>query len=212
MTHKSAAAGIEVDVTCRTPGEYLYYQPIRQPTISGNRHEDTFQLLHSTYFDLCHNDRTAIRIAGGRNFSGIRVVLREIEDGVLALRNELNLSGTVTSVDTRAMLDTAAKLENLADHLDFDVRQWLNRERPSYSTAALQASDRFVQRAKLLHRALQAYPTAAELKKSTGDLAEEFRVIYQYLGRCNTEHRDHLRLLSEDISQAIYELRVPLQI
>ena len=51
-----------------------------------------------------------------------RVILREIEDGILSLRNELNLAGTVTSIDTRAMLDTAAGLENLADHLDFDVR------------------------------------------------------------------------------------------
>lgn len=141
-----------------------------------------------------------------------RVVLREIEDGIVALRNELNLAGTVTSVDTRAMIPTAAALDNLADQLNFDVRQWLNRERPSYRNAALQASARFVQRTQRLHRMLQSRPTANELKRETSDLAEEFRTIYQYLGRCNTEHRDHLRLLSEDISQAIYELRVPLQL
>jgi hypothetical protein len=59
---------------------------------------------------------------------------------------------------------------------------------------------------------LEQRPTAAELKKETADLIEEWRVIYQFLGRCNTQHREHLRLLSQDISQAIYELRAPLQI
>ena len=141
-----------------------------------------------------------------------RIVLREIEDGIVAIRNELNLSGTVTSIDTRAMIPTAANLENLADHLDFDVKQWLNRERPTYRGAALEASRRFVQRSQRIHRMLQSRPTASQLKSEISDLAEEFRAIYQYLGRCNTEHRSHLRVLSQDISRTIYDLRAPLQL
>lgn len=140
-----------------------------------------------------------------------RVVLREIEDGVVALRNELNLAGSVTSIDTRKLTITAARLENLADYLDAEVRQWLNRERPTYSNQVLTASTRFVRRAQQIHRMLPAHPTANQLKQETSDLNEEFRALYQYLGRCNTEHRDHLRILSEDIAQAIYELRAPLQ-
>ncbi|MCP4170092.1 MAG: hypothetical protein GY758_04880 [Fuerstiella sp.] len=141
-----------------------------------------------------------------------KVVLREIEDGILALRNELNLAGTVTSIDTRAMIPTAANLELLADHLDLDVRQWLSRNRQSYRTQALQASTRFVQRAQRIHRLLQSRPTGNELKQETSDLVEEWRTIYNYLGRCNTEHRQHLLTLSRDISEAIYNLREPLQL
>jgi hypothetical protein len=140
-----------------------------------------------------------------------RVVLREIEDGIVSLRNELNLAGTVTTIDTRAMIPTAASLENLADHLYFDIRQWLDRERPSYRNEAMLAGQRFLQRTQRIHRMLQSRPTATEVKKEVGDLSEEFRTIYQYLGRCNTEHRVHLRNLSEDISQEIYKLRAPLQ-
>ncbi len=141
-----------------------------------------------------------------------RVVLREIEDGIVALRNELNLAGTVTSIDTRAMLPTAAALENLAEHLDYDVKAWLYQDRQSFSTSALQASSRFVQRTARIHRMLESRPTANELKKETSDLIEDWRLIYGYLGRCNTSHRAHLRDLSQDISQVIYELRAPLQL
>lgn len=141
-----------------------------------------------------------------------RVVLREIEDGIVALRNELNIAGTISTLDTRAMIPMAAALENLADHMDLDVRQWLNRDRPNFSSQALAASDKFLKRTIRIHRMLQSQPRAALLKQETSDLVEEWRSLYAYLGRCNTEHREHLRVLSGDISQAIYELRVPLQL
>ncbi len=140
-----------------------------------------------------------------------RVVLREIEDGIVSLRNELNLAGTVTSIDTRAMLPTAASLENLAEHLNYDVKAWLYQARPTISSQVQQASDRFVKRTARIHRMLESRPTANELKKETSDLIAEWRTIYEFLGRCNTHHRDHLRDLSLEIGQAIYDLRAPLQ-
>ena len=84
-----------------------------------------------------------------------RVVLREIEDGIVALRNELNIAGTVSTLDTRAMIPMAAALENLADHMDYDVRQWLTRDRQSFSTQALEASSKFVKRTERIHGMLQ---------------------------------------------------------
>ena len=141
-----------------------------------------------------------------------KVVLREIEDGVLALRNELNLSGTVTTVDTRALTPTAASLELYAEHLELDVKQWLSRERPAFSSAALQAAAKFKQRAAGIHRMLQARPSTNQLKTEISDLSEEFRLIYQYLGQCRTADREHMRNLALDIGQAINTLRAPLQI
>jgi len=139
-----------------------------------------------------------------------RVVLREIEDGILALRNELNIAGNVSTIDTRAMIPTAASLENLADHLDYDIRQWLSRDRQSFSAAALDSSKRFMNRTRRIHNMLQSRPTAAELKKEASDLVEEWRTVYEYISRCRTDHREHLRVLSGDISETIYRLRVPL--
>ena len=140
-----------------------------------------------------------------------KVVLREIEDGILALRNELNIAGTVTSIDTRAMLPTAAALENLSDSLDYDIQQWMKRDPQSFRNQLMQASLKFLQRSQRLHRMLNARPTAAELQRETNDLFEEWRTLYAFLGRCNTEHRAHLLVLSRDISEAIYNLRAPLQ-
>ncbi|MEZ6126708.1 MAG: hypothetical protein R3C49_26605 [Planctomycetaceae bacterium] len=173
------------------------------------------------------NDRTLIECYGYveeygavfiRDFEQLRsstgkVVLREIEDGILALRNELNLAGTVNTIDTPAMRPAAAALANLADQLDFDVQQWLARDRQAtYRSQALQASISFVKRAQRLQSMLQVRPTAAEVKAEINTLVEDWKNVYQYLGRCNTEHRDHLRILAQEISQKIFELRAPLQL
>lgn len=152
-----------------------------------------------------------------RTFSSLKsrtgqVVLREIEDGIVALRNELNLAGTISSIDTRRLIPVAAALENLADELSLDVRRWLTRERPSYSRAAMDDMQRFLQRTSRLHNQMQFRPTTQELQREMSDLVQEWRNVYQYLGRCNTEHRSRLKRLSTEISQAIFELRTPLQL
>lgn len=141
-----------------------------------------------------------------------QIVLREIEDGIVGLRNELNLSGTVSTIDTRRLIPIAATLELLADELDQDVRQWLNRERPSYAVAAMDDVQRFVQRSTRLHSQMQYHPTSQELQREMTDLVQEWRNVYGHLGRCRTEHRDRLKRLSTEISQAIFELRTPLQL
>lgn len=141
-----------------------------------------------------------------------QVVLREIEDGIVGLRNELNLSGTVSTIDTRRLIPIAATLETLADELSLDVRQWLNRERPSYAGVAMDDVQRFVQRSSRLHSQMQYRPTSQELQREMSDLVQEWRNVYQHLGKCRTEHRDRLIRLSAEISQAIFELRTPLQL
>lgn len=146
-----------------------------------------------------------------RSSSG-RVVLREIEDGMQALRTELNIAGTVDSVDVRSLIKTAARLEVLADHLEMDVTQWLNYERPSFASQAAQASDRFVQQAQRLHRALQSRPTAAELKREVESLYVEFERIYGYLGRCRTEDRAHLKSIAYEIGAELNRIRTPLNL
>jgi hypothetical protein len=176
-----------------------------------NRREDERALLNC-YQYVEEYGAAFVRAFEPLRSSAGRVVLREIEDGIVALRNELNIAGTVSTLDTRAMIPMAAALENLADHMDYDVRQWLTRDRQSFSTQALEASSKFVKRTERIHGMLQSQPRAAQLKKETADLVEEWRALYAYLGRCNTDHREHLRVLSGDISEAIYKLRVPLQL
>ncbi|MEZ6060110.1 MAG: hypothetical protein R3C19_07100 [Planctomycetaceae bacterium] len=153
-----------------------------------------------------------IRSFAGMKSSAGRVVLKNIEDGIFSLRNELNLSGNTNSIDTRALLPIAANLGNLADHLNFDVKHWLERSNESFRTDALQASALFAQRSQGLQQFLQSRPMASDLNREVANLYEDWRRVYQYLSRCNTEDRQHIAYLARDISDAILQLRAPLDL
>lgn len=188
-----------------------YYGTVQNLQDCIKRNEDD-AALHDCYR---HVEEYGLQFV--RNFSSLgsssgQVVLREIEDGMIALRNELNIAGTVSSVDTSKLIPTAARLEVLADHLQLDVNQWLNLERPSYRTQAMQASNQFVQQTMKIHRMMQSRPTAVVLKREVDDLYVQFERLYQYLGQCNTEHRRHLKTLAYEIGDAINTMRAPLNL
>ena len=153
-----------------------------------------------------------IRTFEAMNSQAARVVLREIEDGIASLRSELNLAGTVSQVDYRQLLPIAASLENLADHLDFDVQYWLNSDRQAFRAEALQASKVFTARTRRLHLLVQGQPTIQELQRETTALYDDWRKIYQYLSYCRTNDRTNLAQLASEIRKAIYDLSAPLQL
>ena len=174
------------------------------------RNEDDQTLLN------CYQYVEEYGVVFVRNFAALRsqagrVVLKEIEYDIVSLRNELHLAGS-SNIDTAAMVPLAASLENLADHLNDDVTAWLASDRQSFRSQAMQASSRFVARSRSMYDLLSRRPTDQQLRTEIDDLIEDWREIYQYLGRCNTNQREHLRILSQDISRTIYRLRAPLQI
>ncbi|MCA9047649.1 MAG: hypothetical protein KDA89_02910 [Planctomycetaceae bacterium] len=199
------------DVTSLLQTSNDFYGTVQNMKDCVNRNESD-ETLRDCYRYVEQYGTDFIRTFEPLRSQAAKVVLRAIEDGILAMRNELNLAGTVTTIDTRALLVTAASLENLADHLDYDVQQWMRRDSQSFRNQVLQPSARFLQRSQRIHRMLEARPTTQELQRETSDLYEEWRTLYSYLGRCNTEERQHLLILSRDISEAIYNLRTPLQI
>lgn len=187
-----------------------FYGTVNHFIDNVNRNVSHQQLLEDYRYVEEYGNRFVRTFSPLKSKTG-QVVLREIEDGIVSLRNELNLAGTVSTIDTRRLVPIAASLENLADDLYLDVRSWLNRERPSYAGAALDDMQRFLQRTSSLHSQMQYRPTAQELQREMSDLVQEWRNVYVHLGKCRTEHRDRLRRLSSEISQAIFELRTPLQ-
>ncbi|MCH2201731.1 MAG: hypothetical protein MK102_07160 [Fuerstiella sp.] len=151
-----------------------------------------------------------------RSFSTLRssagkVVLQEIESSIGSLRAELHISGTVASVDTQRLVRRAAALENLADHLKFDVIHWLERDRESYRADALKSMDRFVARCRRMHRLMQNRPNLGELRREAADLNNSWSEVYRYLTRCRTDDRKHIGALARDINALLYELESPLQ-
>ena len=106
----------------------------------------------------------------------------------------------------------AASLEGLADHLDWDVRNWLNTERPAYRTEVLQASATFMKRTQRLSSMMNAAPTLTELQRETESLYKEWQAIYSYLSRCNTPDRPYLSQRARDISSDLKELDAQLRL
>lgn len=152
-----------------------------------------------------------------RTFSAMKsqaaiVVLREIEDGMAALRSELNLGGTVSSVDTRQLIPIAASLENLSDQLEFDVRSWMNTERPTYRIEVTAATTAFMQRTQRLHRMLYSEPTLPELQRETDSLYQEWKTVYGYLSRCRTADRMNLSQIAAEIRIDLTDLNHLLQL
>ena len=141
-----------------------------------------------------------------------RVVLREIEDSIASLRAELNISGTAGAIDTQKLVMTAASLENLADHLQYDVKTWLDRDRRGFRNDALQAMSNFVQRSQRMHRLLQTRPVLKELRRESADLNTAWTNLYSYLTQCRTNDREHMIDVAQDVNDALYELEAPLQL
>ena len=153
-----------------------------------------------------------------RTFSKIKsqqgiVVLSEIEDGLAALRSELNLGGTVSQVDTRRLTPIAASLDNLADQLDMDVRQWLNTERPAYRAEAQTASANFRKRTQRLHQLMDTEPSLQELQKETDALYRDWLAIYDFLGKSrSTSDRAILSQIAREIMADISDLNSSLRL
>ncbi|MCA9038166.1 MAG: hypothetical protein KDA91_23740 [Planctomycetaceae bacterium] len=155
---------------------------------------------------------TFIKRFDGLNSQAARIVLREIEDGIHTLRTELNLSGTVTQIDYRSLIQLAASLENLADHMDYDVKDWLNKDRQSFRAEALRASQNFASRCRRLHLMVEAQEKMSTLQKEADGVYQDWLVIYRYLSQCRTEDRTHLAQLAREVTQAIYDISAPLQL
>ena len=176
-----------------------------------DRNENQQQMIEA-YQYVEEYGQDFVRVFSQLRSQAARVVLREIEDGIASLRSELHLTGTVNEVDTSQLLRVAASMENLADLLDYEVRTWLNSDRQSFRSDALQASATFAQRAQRLHRMLYNQPTRQELEREAMGVAADWERIYQYLGRCQTPNRTTLARLAGEIRQAIYDVSAPLQL
>lgn len=188
-----------------------FYGTVQNFKDNLDRNESDEQLIES-YQYIEQYGTTFVRTFSVMKSQAAIVVLREIEDGIAALRAELNLGGTVSQVDTRELLPIAASLENLADQLDFDVRNWLNTERPTYRTEVTAASTAFMKRTQRLHRMLDSEPTLQELQKETDALYQEWKTVYGFLSRCRTADRVNLSQLASEIVIDLRDLNGSLRL
>jgi len=139
------------------------------------------------------------------------VVLQEIEDGITALRRELKL-GSSTPQNDAGLKAVAAALEDLADQLDLDIRQWLNTERPTWRNDALAASTALVKRCQRLHRLVDSKARTSELIREVDALFVEWRNLYAFLERSRTADRQNLAWRAKLINEQLTNLDANLQL
>lgn len=189
----------------------VFYGTVQHFKQSVDANDDEATLLENYGFVEQYGNVFIRSFAQLRSSAG-RVVLHEIEDGIASLRAELNISGTVGSIDIQELITTAATLELLADDLAFNVDNWLKRDREAYREDALNAMSRFVQRTRRMHRLLQTRPTIQDLRRESSDLNNAWTSLYSYLTRCRTRDREYMIDLAKDINSALYDLEDPLQL
>ena len=136
-------------------------------------------------------------------------VLAEIEYSVNSLRDSLQVAET--GFDHQALLQRAATLENLAEHIELDTRDWLSRDAVNFRSECLREAEDFHRNATSFHR-MAAVRTSSitELQRESDRLYENWRRLYRYVSRCNTEDRAHLARLASQITPTLVDLRTQL--
>jgi hypothetical protein len=174
------------------------------------RNEDDAQLVESFRYIEEYGAVFLQTFRQMKSQAGI-VVLQEIEDGIASLRRELKLGGSAPQPGSDLEV-VAASLEDLADQLDIDLRQWLNSERPTWRNDATLASTAFVKRCQRIHRLVDSNARTTELVREVDALFAEWRNLYAFLERCRTADRQNLAWRAKLINEELVNVDSRLQL
>ncbi len=138
-----------------------------------------------------------------------RLVLTDIEKGVLSLRDALQVTSG-GGVDQHELANVAAQLEVYVSNLGYDLRSWVTERRPTFYREVEAEHKKFVSLSQHMHEALIRGESAHDLRRDAEDLSESWRRLYGYVRQCNSSHRDSMLFSASKITPAIIELRSAL--
>jgi hypothetical protein len=134
-------------------------------------------------------------------------VLNEVEQDIAALRESLQIQ---YGFDRKAALELAASLENLADHLEYDTKNWLKQRNLSYQDKALKATAVFAEAAHEFHKSIVNDADEQVLRRKVDQLSESWSHAHSYIIKCDTDERSHLLGISAKITPALVDFRTTL--
>lgn len=136
-------------------------------------------------------------------------VLSEIEHDITNLGQALQIQGggSSTGYDYVTLVQTAAALDNHAQHLETDIGAWLSRSRESFRAQALRDTAQFSATCRRVHEMLTIRATRQELEREVHNLTRDWANTYEWIARCNTNDKPHLLRLAAQISPAVVEIR-----
>lgn len=132
-------------------------------------------------------------------------VLNRIGQSLGALRSALHIQSDDFDDDRAA--DLAAAIQNFADQLEATVTHWLGEDRQPFANDCLQEVSDLGDRVTKLHDDIMAGRPVAELRTEMADVYDNWRRVYAYLGKCQTEDRPALGRLASSLTPALVDLR-----
>jgi hypothetical protein len=132
-------------------------------------------------------------------------VLNRIGQTVNSLRTSLQVPQD--EFDFQTASDMAASIQNFTEQIESASKQWLDQDRQPFTNDCLQAAADMTDRAARLHDDLLAGKPVPELKAEMADLYENWRRVYAYLVKCQTEDRPTLGRLSASLTPVMVDLR-----
>lgn len=139
-----------------------------------------------------------------------QVVLNQIEESINGLRDGLYIQKE--QFDSSAAVELAAQLANHAEHIDYQANRWLNKKRPEFRAEAQEATQAFIAKSRRFHESLVRGAAVSQLRKDCFDLYEQWRKVYGFISRCDSEERPELGRLASRTTPALVELRTILEL
>ena len=161
--------------------------------------------LHDDYGYVAEASSQFLRAFSGLRSQAARAVLKQIEDSMVALREEMQYSGDVV-IDPIALGD---KLKYLAEHADEDIDIWIKRDRPTFGREVSIAARQFVDGTRDLHSSIERNSSDREIARQAKSLSDQWYQTYmKYLRKANENDSKHFAEISAEIYEALYDLGI----
>ena len=141
------------------------------------------------------------------NSEQARADLKEIEAGMSALRESLNLTDRL---DRREVADLAARIEANAISIKRDGEAWLRQSRPSYTNTARADLVDYEMKSRAFHEAVVNNRPLRDLRQMESELFEQWKLVYGHIKNADTRERAYLASSARDTTPAFREVQVAL--
>ena len=114
--------------------------------------------------------------------------------------------------DFIAATEFSSEMESLADHIDWDLRQWLRNSNDPSARQALALSKQFKTRTSQLSNAIAQRRSRPEIRTMTETVYKDWNQLSQILRRAPKEDQQHMASISRKLSASLLSLMVPLDL
>lgn len=135
-------------------------------------------------------------------------LLNRIGQTITTLRSALQIHSD--DFDDQGAANLAASIQNFADQMEGTVSRWLAQDRQPFSADCLQEVSDLGDRIAKLHDDIVVGKPMAELRTEITDVYDNWRRVYPFLGKCQTEDRQTLGRLASSLTPALVDLRAML--